>query len=117
MNILKSLAIGLSLTLVSVSVAQNVPDILGVINNESGGLIVFTTKKAQECKPEEYFVYAKEKNGRVGIAGCYNFLGDKEIVVRYFDGSVYSYDSKLLEITEEFLEFMKQREQKQGSNT
>jgi len=117
MKIYKLLTV-LTLTLLNISAAaQSLPDILGTIQNEVGGSIIFTTRKTKECRETEWFVYAKEKNGRVGIGGCYTFLGEKEIVARWFDGSVYSYNVESLEVTDEFIEFMKQREQNQGPTT
>ena len=116
MNKLKSLFL-VSLLTPFTAVAQTLPNILGTIQNEAGGLIIFTTSKAKECKGTERFVYAKEKNGRVGMGGCYTFLDDKEIVVQWLDGSVYSYNLESLEVTDEFIEYMKRRDQNQVPTT
>lgn len=115
MNKLKSLFLASLLTPI-VATSQPLPDIMGTIPNDVGGSIIFTTNKVKDCKPEELFVYTKDRTGRVGMVGCYSFLGE-DIVVRYHDGSVYSYHIGYLQMNPDFERFLQSREQRQGPST
>lgn len=98
--------------LAPLAMADEMPQIVGTIPNDVGGSIIFTTSPVEECKQGELFVYTKDRTGMVGLAGCYNFFGE-DIVVRYFDNTVYSYSIQYLQLNPEFERYLKKQEQQQ----
>lgn len=85
--------------------AEEVPYILGYVNNKDGGKIVFTSI-VSDCKDSRKLVFIRDNGGRISLRGCY--LSDNTfLVVQWEDGSVYTYDWDGFIVSDEFQKYMK----------
>lgn len=97
-------ALAVSFALVGTVVAQELPYLLGSVNNRANGQIYFTTSKAN-CA-EKHFAFIRGDGGEIQARGCY-VLGGEFIIVVWEDGSTYTYDYAALNFSREATEFMK----------
>jgi hypothetical protein len=93
----------------SVAVAQSVPTVIGFIPNRASGQITLTS---ETCKgsTDERFVFVKDDGGKLSLTGCWKMI-DSDVIVRWSDGDVYSYDVGMVVFTPAFNEWYKNRNQ------
>lgn len=94
------------------AVAQNVPTIIGFIPNRADGQIVLTT---ETCKgtTDQKFAFVKDDGGKLSLTGCWKLI-DAEVLVRWADGDVYSYDVAAVIFTPEFDAWYSKRNKPNG---
>jgi hypothetical protein len=92
--------------MIGVANAQQMPYLVGSVNNRANGQIQFTSSQTN-CG-DKYFVYIKGDGGRLEGRGCYVF-GNQFIVVTWENGDTYTYDYEMLQLTPEMLAFMESK--------
>jgi hypothetical protein len=96
-----------AMLMMGVAYAQQVPYLMGSVNNRANGQIYFTTSKTN-CG-ERHFAFIRGDGGEIQLRGCY-VLGSEFIVVTWDDGDTYTYDYAALKFTvdmERYLESKK----------
>ena len=86
------------------------PSIIGGIDNEAGGEIVLMTDPCQS-DPKKFIAYTRDAGGKILMMGCYRYA-QRKFFVFWSDGSVYEYPFEALRMTEEFRQFLEEREKK-----
>ena len=81
------------------AVAQDMPFILGTIQNRDNANITFTTTQ-NACENNDHFVYAQSSGGKVSITGCYRLVDD-QLMVFWSDGDVFTYPVTALKLSPE----------------
>jgi hypothetical protein len=105
---------GILLLIAPIVSAQTLPDIMGSIERNGGGSILFTTIPGEKCEPGQLTAYAKEEGGKVIGFGCYMLVGE-EFLVKYQDDSVYSYPLSAVKFSEEFLQYLSEVQKNKGN--
>jgi hypothetical protein len=99
-------------TLITATAWAKAPAIVGTIANRANGHIVLTSNPCPSDK-EKLFAYVKEEGGRISVTGCWAWQ-DPKIFVFWQIGDVYEYDFSSVELSPEFIEYLK-RNQSNGS--
>jgi|LakMenEpi08Jun12_1017391.scaffolds.fasta_scaffold01908_3 hypothetical protein len=96
--------IAVAALMIGVASADDLPYLLGSVNNRANGQIYFTTSKTN-CD-EKHFAFIRGDGGEIQARGCY-VLGNDFIIVIWDDGSTYTYEYAGFNFSREALEFMK----------
>lgn len=96
----------------SVAVAQNAPTIIGYIPNRASGQITLTTETCSTAK-DQMFLFVRDDGGKLSMTGCWKMI-DANILVKWSDGDVYSYDVENIIFTPEFDEWYAKRNKPKG---
>jgi len=103
-SVIKWLTVGL---MVSTAWALDWPGVVGTISNKAGGEIVFT---GEACPTDEtrFFVFIRDKGGKVSNTGCWVFR-QGAFWVFYGDGDVFNYPYEAIKMTPEFRQYLNEQ--------
>lgn len=96
----------------SVAVAQQAPKIIGFIPNRADGQITLTNEVCANAK-DQLLVFVKDDGGKLSLVGCWKLI-DSNVMVRWSDGDVYSYDVGAVIFTPEFDEWYAKKNKPKG---
>lgn len=100
---MKKLTTILILLASSSAIAQSRPTIIGHINNQDNGQIVFTTDQGQ-CKDGSLLTYIEDEGGKIYTVGCWRKT-DNKIFVVWASGDIFSYNIEKMNFTREWMEY------------
>jgi hypothetical protein len=99
-------ALVIGVMLVGSAAAQQIPYLMGSVNNRANGQIYFTTSKTN-CG-ERHFAFIRGDGGEIQLRGCY-VLGSEFIVVTWDDGDTYTYDYAALKFTADMERYLESK--------
>lgn len=92
--------------------AQSLPTIIGFIPNRAAGQIVLTSETCKSAADQK-FVFIKDDGGKLSLIGCWKLI-DSDVIVRWSDGDVYSYDVASVVFTPDFEAWYSKRDKTNG---
>lgn len=96
----------------SVAVAQNAPTIIGYIPNRASGQITLTSETCSSAK-DQMFLFVRDDGGKLSMTGCWKMI-ESNILVKWSDGDVYSYDVAAVIFSDEFNEWYATKNKPKG---